>query len=693
MKRALLALCLLACGEDVEAQAIGGGAVGGGGSGTAAVIDPLIDVDVETLGSGPSNLDGTLVGFTGMSVSVACDAMDISGATLTCDTGGAAPEAGAGTSPTSGLRVALTDTDARGVQFTSGQKYYEASSTSVGDVTTGDLAVEAYFLAAWDGGGSDVIISKRDDGGTNNGWDLAMTDTTLVTMTIDAGAASQSAQCAVTANSWSYVACFVDRNVATGMQCSCNGLLGTATDPTAAAGSLTTTDPLRIGANVTSGTQFGGKLVFARAWSGSGLNALAYDAAADARFSTLLGLHGTAGSPSVVTRNSFAHTDIDRDEDGNRYLFRVGINHPTVAKREYADGFHVGYMRGMGRYNLLLQSEALGTTWALIDAGDTTSANTAMAPDGNTTADNLVCNINASQRVCGVRQSVTTQAAQHTFSAWVDEPAAGDPDFAVLRVNTIANTATWFNVTTCTVATTGSAVIFAYADDGWVDGYCRISIAFTSTAAAHDLDLITATANNDIDFANAGGVVAMRAWGMQIEEEPYSPTPGSYYPSAATQGIRYTDELRFPWTMLPQGSGTTAVGFVCQDRPATTGGNPHFLAYGSSANEFNTTNIEPSTGDVGRANSYSNGTQQWDLSDAAPDLMDGTGHEMRVTFAVNDVDFYVDGTLAGSDTTSVYLPVVDSADYVQVGSSITGTGTPVGCLITRARIWDYLKTP
>ena len=84
MNRALLALCLLACG-DVDAQAIGGGSTGGGGSGAAADPTPVFDFDPGVHGSGVSQL--TTDAFA-MTTVVECDARTATTTNWACGTGG-----------------------------------------------------------------------------------------------------------------------------------------------------------------------------------------------------------------------------------------------------------------------------------------------------------------------------------------------------------------------------------------------------------------------------------------------------------------------------------------------------------------------------------------------------------------------------------------------------------------------------
>lgn len=584
----------------------------------------------------------------------------------------------------------FTESTARGFTVASGGKFYEATSTTAGDVTTSDLVVEAVFFTSWDATGSDVIVSKRDDGGTNNGWDLAQTSATAVTMTIDAGAAAQSASCTVQSGTWQHVMCFVDRDSATGMRCSCDGTLGAATDPTSANGTLTTTDPLRIGANVTAGTQFQGRIALVRAWSGSGLAAASYNAQADERFAYLTGVHANA-TVAAATRAYPAMISIDRDGDGIRTGFFVGNDWMRVERWPETTGgdYLIGYDAEESIQNKALETQTFGTTWTIIDPIDNYDGNMAYAPDGTHTADKLRCPASAVNRVCGFRQSITLTAARHTFSVFARKYVPTYFDHAVLRVNTIANTATWFNVNTCAVETVGSAVVATMAEP-WGDQasegeWCRISITYVGTAAAHDHDVILAESDNDIDFTNPSNGNALAVWGAQVEATPLLTQPTSYIVNTSSANTRAADDLEY--TLSGSQPYTLACTGLLRPNDVTTGGGHLLMIARTSGAQYAAIYADQTQGS-GRAtvqNDPASGGADATITADTGDLTDGEIHETRALFATNNIRLRLDGAATGTDDTSNAPAAFTRVD---VGYWADYATYSANGLIGRCRIWS-----
>ncbi len=707
MTRAVLACLLaLACGE-AAAQDIGDDTMLRGAMSPFAMADGMIMPGHQvaavfdfnpSAGSGPSMLPSALTAFASMAALVACDGEDVSGTTLTCDVGGAAPEAGGGASPTSGQAVPFTDSAARGFTIAAAGKAYEATDTDEGDVTTGDLAVETSFFASWDGAGSDVIVSKRDDGGTGNGWEIAQTSATAITFTVDAGAASQTATCTVQASTWQHVMCFVDRDSATGMRCACNGTLGTATDPTTASATLTTTDSLRVGWGGAAGSQFQGRVSYVRAWSGSGLATASYQAEASERFARLTGVYASiGGTPVAMTRAGVAWLSVDRDGDGVRRVFYVGNNWmrtdrwPETTGGEYLSG----YLAEQSSTNLALQSQTIGTApWAIIDPIDNFDGNMATAPDGTATADKIRCPVSAVSRVCGGRQPVTLTAARHTFSVYARKYDPTYFNYAVLRVNTIADTATWFNINTCAVATTGAAVITTMAEPWGVDGggdeWCRISITYLGTAAAHDHDVILAESDNDIDFANPVNGNALSVWGAQVEATALLTQPTSYVVTVAGTATRDVDDLEFtrglsaPYTLDCRG--------LLRPNAVTTGGGHALMVARTSGAQYAALYADQTQGS-GRAtvqNDPAIGGADATITAGSGDLTEGEIHSVRALSATNNLRLYLDGAASGTPDLSVAPAGVTRIDvgYWPDFATYSANG-----LIGRCRAWSAEVLP
>ena len=127
--------------------------------------------------------------------------------------------------------------------------------------------------------------------------------------------------------------------------------------------------------------------------------------------------------------------------------------------------------------NISLQSEAAdAAVW--IKEYVTVAANTAVAPDGNLTAD-LVIPDTSNTGTHRLYQTITTSASQYTWSRFVK---AGGYNFFVMQLSSLAGYVE-FNLSNGTYLISGvnyTATIKAYPN-----GWYRVSTTFTATAAAN----------------------------------------------------------------------------------------------------------------------------------------------------------------------------------------------------------------
>lgn len=712
MKRRLGFLVVAVAATALGGSSTGGGQIGDTGSailggaqlggsiataGNGAVVDAslLFDLNPDGAGSGPG--DTILDLFSSLSIIVDCSGEDVSGGTLTCDTAGAMPAAGGGTDPTSGVAVPFTSSTARGFTVVSGGDYYEASSTSVGDVTTPDLAVEAVFFASYDAAGSDSVISKRDDGGTGNGWELAQTASTTATFTIDAGASAQTATCTLVASAWNHVLCFADRDSASGMRCACNSTLGTATNPTAAAGTLTTTDPLRIGGAVTAGTQFQGTIAYAKAWAGTGLDTTSYQAEASARFTQVIGVYpSTAGGqdyPSTLTRATVKHVDIDRDGDGVRKLHRVANAWIGVARRKELTGGE--YMEGVliepQATNLALQSATFdNASWTEANV-DAIAAGTTEAPDGNLAGDTMHAVDAAGDVEHYVRQAVTLTATTYTASAWVKAGADADVTHAWIRDNTVANAIGHIVLSTCAAGTKGAGASQLHAE-AWGNGWCRVGITFTGTVAAHDIDIGYGNADNDTTFDDGTDADSdLIVWGAQVEAHPL---PTSYIATTTASATRNADDLRYAAASNADRTIGTIVTTSMFPNVNWTGGNGAtvYVAETGTVNNAVGQFCDPSS-DFFMVNLLSGGAHQYGAAGTSVsgiDCADGESHQTQIYWTTNRARLYADGSAAGAEDTSITVPATFGTIYIGKNSQ---TAAYANGIIGRVRIYNEVRTP
>ncbi len=692
MRAVVLLACLAAPGCIEEARAanagsgqIGNGAIGGQfGGGITVPADsggPIFDLNFAD-GSGVAGLPVALAS-TGATLAVDCSAATISGTDWACSTGGTWTEAGAGSSPTDDLASPLTSTTDRAVKFDAAGKYYDGPA-SAGAVTTEDVAIEAVFRTS---GATTFPIAGTMATGPVNGWRVGVTTGTLaVAIDTTAGAVTTASSGTIATDAWYHALCYIDRDSATGLACALNGTVGATGNPTAHDG--TTADGGRamdLG-GLGDGSGLGdGMIASLKVWTcadclvGASLGAIAAE-----RFAALNGtdadIAGGQSYPSSFTRASVATLDVDRDADGVRRLFTVGAGWPRVVKRP-DDGatLRTGYLSEPQATNLALQSATFGTSWAKIDAGDTIKSG-AGAPDGSTDDDDLVGDATDGQH--GVTQAVTLAAVTNTFSVWAKAGAQGH---LYVSDDTVANAYSYFDLSPCGVGTNGAGASGERAED-WGNGWCRVSIAYTGTAAAHTHRIGCAPADNDNTFAGDTTTTDCVLWGAQIEAQPVAT---SYIATTTASVTRNADDLQYSATdNASVASGTfDAAGFWANfDQNAS-----NYLGWvGNSGASTNYVYLLALASDNFNTEITNAGVSQASWTSAGVDPSDGLHHTARALWTTNNASFYVDGTQVGAADTSVTVPA--SFANIFIGEARNSTGQPSG-VITRARIWDALVTP
>lgn len=211
------------------------------------------------------------------------------------------------------------------------------------------------------------------------------------------------------------------------------------------------------------------------------------------------------------------------------------------------------------RENVCLQSEDLETTWTIPGANTTITANAGVAPDGATTADDVLHGDTAET----IQQTITITATTfYTISAFVKQGTTGAHDF--VKIAWIDDSAgangfeAWFNISAGTVGTAqatgtgsytaGSATI---ADVG--NGWFRISARGRITGGQIDARLeISNTTADAVDTAEATNSVLW--WGLQAEIGQFA---SSYIPvttAAVTRSIDICSTTGMDWFNATKGT-------------------------------------------------------------------------------------------------------------------------------------------
>lgn len=695
-------------GDDGGLAGIG---IGEGVTLAAASTTPAMAFDLQAGATTPNDLaDSLTINGTSLTLALACDAQGISGTSWTCRDGSGAvtlSEAGTGSSPSTTIATPFHALDSAERQTTYGttQKRHDAASSTVADLTTDDFVVE--YIGKLSATSGAVVIDKGL-GGTD-GWRLAQSTTTAMQLQLRTASVTSSViGAAGQASAWTHFIAFVDRSeVSTnGALAYGNGAAGTGVDFSGRSATATNASTLAIGA-ASAGSSNATTVATIHVWRCSGCmaggasNPTQWAPIARQRAAVAFGIApstavGTS-APTTMARATTAHVDV---VDGNtRQLYLAGNNAPRVARRSYSGGTLVaGYMNEPAVSNIALQSQTLGTTWAAITVGDNVLADAWAGADLTTTGDDIDGANSAAEH--GLRQSITLTAATHTFSAWAK---AGAQTFVALRDNTIASGAAWFDLTACAACTIGedctaavktvqAGVIQGRAQrwpvdttgDGVADvSLCRVSIAYTGTAVAHDHDLLCAPSDGVTSYTDADATADCGFWGVRVEAFPIMT---SYLATTTAATARNADDVRFDGASHFVGSPTTMdVGVLCPNHDTDT--SRIFASIGTAGTNY--AGLRVAGTDFPEALAVVSSVQ-WQITGASGDVSNGVAHNLRQTMATNSIEAFYDTVSIGTDTLATLPTEVGSSIFIGTQG---GTAAQTACLLSRLRLWPSVVTP
>lgn len=192
--------------------------------------------------------------------------------------------------------------------------------------------------------------------------------------------------------------------------------------------------------------------------------------------------------------------------------------------------------------NLLLQSDAFGTTWAATEA--TINSNNATAPDGTTTGDNLIDNANNTSHY--VSQAVTVSSAAAEYALSVSLKANNRSWAAVQLRESTGSTVAYYYVNLSTGALGASPGTGAnwsnlrafVVDQG--SGWYRVTIVARKTNAATTLTALIYAANADNGATYVGSSTdAIRMWRASLAQSSHA-VRGALTTTAASSGTPIT---------------------------------------------------------------------------------------------------------------------------------------------------------
>lgn len=184
--------------------------------------------------------------------------------------------------------------------------------------------------------------------------------------------------------------------------------------------------------------------------------------------------------------------------------------------------------------NMLLQSEAFGTSWSV--ARGSVSSNAVASPDGATTADNFVEDGTAGVHTLSQSVSVSSSALDYVFSVAVK---ANTRTFVMLQMVEATSSTTlqqYFNLTTGAVGSTGATganwagrrAFTVALGNGWTR--CYLVGRKTNAATSISCDIFGASADGTVSYTG-GSAVAFALWGASAAQ---SSVPVKYTSTTTT---------------------------------------------------------------------------------------------------------------------------------------------------------------
>lgn len=309
-----------------------------------------------------------------------------------------------------------------------------------------------------------------------------------------------------------------------------------------------------------------------------------------------------------------------------------------------ATGASRGLLIEEARTNLLVRSEEFGTTWSAVNSASVTS-NTSVAPSGQTTADTLTAAANNSY----IQQAVTfTGDGSKAISLFIK---AGTSTATEVQIrDTTANASrglaaiTWTAGVPSATVTGGSLLGLTNIGSGWY----RLQVEAGSVVAAN-------TNNFRIAPDTSGGNGNILIWGAQAENGAF---PTSYIPTTTAAATRSADSAVVTpiSSFYNQSEGTLFAEFSRSAVSSGTTGNFSRVFGVDDGTTDNRVRLETGFSDP-RVLRFvvSAPAQPGAQIDTGAISVANAVYRLGGAYALNDVSFYSNGSLVGTDS-SVTMP-------------------------------------
>ena len=183
------------------------------------------------------------------------------------------------------------------------------------------------------------------------------------------------------------------------------------------------------------------------------------------------------------------------------------------------------------RTNICLQNRDFGTTWAEVNARDNADTlNTAVAPDGTTTADKLIDDSGTGSGSVLYTQAMTFAISTvYTISYYSKADQLNWTRLIIGSLGALTLSAFYDLTNGVMGATVGGDVTSTFIENAKLtfpsapDGWFRGGFTFNSDASdtAGTINIYVADANNDSSVAR-DGTSSIFLWGSQLEPNPFA---------------------------------------------------------------------------------------------------------------------------------------------------------------------------
>ena len=259
---------------------------------------------------------------------------------------------------------------------------------------------------------------------------------------------------------------------------------------------------------------------------------------------------------------AYQRVNTSTDYDTVGFPLYLQTNGSTQSLATNSIDFSTNTSDGQARRNLLTFPTAFDdAAWTKLQA--TITPNTAIAPDGTTTADKLVEDTTASSYHT-VQRTYTATAAVYTFSV---NMKAGERNWAAISLYNASTYFAYFNLATGAVGSVTPGATSAITSIG--NGWYRCSITLTLAAASCATSVWVASADNTYSYTG-DGTSGIYIWGAQLET-------GST--ATAFQNIG-TDKM----TVWAGNRSLAATGMICELSANVSTNNGAFYLYDNQTN-------------------------------------------------------------------------------------------------------------